>query len=69
MRLAERWSAKAKRYENAPVGAFSAEGPALHRRVDSPVAQAFKDFLACEGAAQVAQIVPLGRPEPALALG
>lgn len=35
----------------------------------TPVAQAFKDFLASEGAAQVAQIVPLGRPEPALAEG
>ncbi len=30
LRLAERWSAKAKRYENAPVGAFSAEGSASH---------------------------------------
>ncbi len=30
LRLAERWSAKAKRYENAPVGAFSGEGSASH---------------------------------------
>ena len=34
LRLAERWSAKPKRYENAPVGAFSAEGSASHLRHD-----------------------------------